>query len=252
MFNKIKSFKKGKKRINGRNNQGKITIRHRGGGLKRKCIYVDFFRNFSDYNFKVTKFLKNTLYNRSKIAYLTSCKNFSEKANILKAKNINIGDIVYNNFEKNFLLDKNFTFGSTYYMRTFYPGSKIHNIEIKPYTGGKISRSPGSYSIVINYNKSKDTTLIKLKSGKIKEISSYCRASFGQVDSSLIKKKINKAGDIRLLGIRPTVRGVAINPVDHPHGGGEGKSYVSRPPVSPWGSIIKGKKTKLLLPSNKY
>lgn len=237
MFKIEKQFKKGRKRISGRNNQGKITIRHRGGGIKRKFFYIDFFRNFSIEEFEVFGF-SYTTFNKSSVAILKNPQN--ELYSILNVKGLKEGSKVSNVFEKEDIINSFFV-GSSYFIGNLPSGSFVHNIENQPFSGGKLAKSAGCFATIITSNNSGITTL-KLPSGNFKKFSNNCRVSYGQVYSGVKDRKLRKAGQSRKLGFRPTIRGVAINPCDHPHGGGEGKSYIGRIPVSPWGSIKKGKK----------
>ena len=233
MFFNKNFLKKGQSRISGRNNQGRITIRHRGGGFKRKVFFIDFFRSFKNQTFLVCGYF----YRSAKFSSLAILKNTNGFfCVILNAKGLSIGDFVKNYFKIDFI---NFRIGSSYSIGIFPIGSHIHNVELQPFSGGKIARSTGCFGIILQKN---TYVLVKLPSGQTLYCSPNNRASFGEVNSFKMLYKIYKAGQSRWLGRRPTVRGVAINAVDHPHGGGEGKGRLGRVPVSPWGSILKGKK----------
>ncbi|WDI79331.1 50S ribosomal protein L2 [Candidatus Vidania fulgoroideae] len=215
---------------NGRNNLGKITVRHRGGGVKRKYINIDFVRK------------ENIFCKIEKINYdpNRNCKIFRVlytnglRKNIISINNIKLGDkIIKKKNAKN-------NIGNCKIIKNIPIGTKICCLELIPNKGAKIARSSGCYVKVIS--RESKYTLIKFKSGNTKKINNNCYATIGIV--KIEKKKILKAGDKRRMGIRPTVRGVAMNPIDHPHGGGEGKTSTGRHPVSPWGIKTKGYKTK--------
>ncbi|MGX7589074.1 50S ribosomal protein L2 [Candidatus Vidania fulgoroideorum] len=214
----------------GRNNLGRITVRHRGGGVKRKYISIDFLRIENVYCIvKDIKYDPNRNCNIFSIIY-----DNGKKSNIISINNVKIGDKL--------LKKKNASnnLGNCKLLLNVPIGTKICCIETIPNKGPKISRSSGNYSKIISKCKSYST--IKLKSGKTKNINNNCYVTIGSVAERKKKKKI-KAGDVRRKGIRPTVRGVAMNPIDHPHGGGEGKKSSARHPVTPWGIKTKGLKT---------
>ncbi|MGX7589227.1 50S ribosomal protein L2 [Candidatus Vidania fulgoroideorum] len=216
---------------NGRNNLGKITVRHRGGGVKRKYINIDFIRK------------ENIICTIRKIKYdpNRNCKIFNIlyknglKNNIISIEGLKIGDnIIKKKNAKN-------SIGNCKTIKNIPIGTKICCLEMIPNKGAKISRSSGSYVKIIS--KDNKYVVVRFKSGKTKKINKNCYATIGIVKIESKKKGI-KAGDKRHMGIRPTVRGVAMNPIDHPHGGGEGKTSSGRHPVSPWGKKTKGLKTK--------
>lgn len=219
----------------GRNNLGRITVRHKGGRCKRRYRVIDFFRSNSGLYGKVVREEYDP--NRNSNILLINYFN-GEKSYIISPKNIKIKDILVSS------LDSPLNIGNSNIIKNIPNGFKIHCLESFPGSGAKYSRSSGSYCTIISKNNS--SVNILLKSGKIKKFNLNCKATIGEVgnnDYNLIKK--GKAGVNRLLGIRPTVRGVAMNPVDHPHGGGEGKTSGGRDPVSPWGIPTKGYKTKI-------
>ncbi|BEH03947.1 50S ribosomal subunit protein L2 [Candidatus Nasuia deltocephalinicola] len=234
---KYKSFKFLKKSIkfkSGRNNTGSITIRHKGGRSKRFYRYLDVFRN----KINIFGIIEKIEYdpNRNSNIFLILYSD-GERRYIIACKNINIGEIIISSFEAPIKI------GNTLILKNIPLGTKIHCVEIKPGMGGKIARSAGCYCLL--HFKSFEYVSIYLKSGLIINLNPYCRATIGEVGNSehiLIKK--GKAGSKRNLGIRPTVRGVAMNPVDHPHGGGEGKTSGGRDPVSIWGKYCKSFKKK--------
>lgn len=207
----------------GRNNLGHITVRHKGGKCKRKYRLLDFFRSKEDLYAKVLR-VEYDPYRNSNILFI---KYFNGKKDyIISPKNININSIIISS--KNCPL----TIGNSLIVKNIPEGTKIHCVEKIPLGGAKYSRSAGSFCILIS--KTFKYANILLKSGKMKKINLNCKATVGEVGNekyNLIKK--GKAGVNRLKGVRPTVRGVAMNPVDHPHGGGEGRTSGGRDPVSP-------------------
>lgn len=233
MFSNLKFLKKGSKRLSGRNNQGVITIRHRGGGIKRKVFFIDFFRNYKNQMFTVYGYY----YRSSKFASLAILQNEKKQFHaILNPKNLMLNSKVQNHFDSSF---DSFEIGSSYFLGIFPIGSHIHNLEIQPNFGGKLIKAAGCFGTVLQKER---YVLIKLPSGQAAFFSKNSRATFGEVSSFRKLGTLYKAGQSRWLGKRPSVRGTAINPSDHPHGGGEGKGRIGRIPVSPWGSITKGKK----------
>ncbi|WP_343188168.1 50S ribosomal protein L2 [Buchnera aphidicola (Ceratoglyphina bambusae)] len=229
----LKSLLKKKNKTGGRNNLGRITTRHIGRGHKQKYRIIDFKRNKDN----IPAIVKRIEYdpNRSAnivlVLYKDGTKNY-----ILEPKNIKIGDIILSGENVEIKIGNSLKIGN------IPSGEYIHNIEMKPGKGAQISRSAGSYSQLIS--KEKKYVLIRLCSGEIRKIHYNCRATIGEVGNTKhMLKKFGKAGAKRWLGVRPTVRGTAMNPVDHPHGGGEGKNF-GKHPVSPWGFQTKGKKTR--------
>ncbi|WP_259288829.1 50S ribosomal protein L2 [Candidatus Nasuia deltocephalinicola] len=229
---KFKFFKKNSKILKfnaGRNNRGVISVRHLGGRLKRKYRYVDFFRNKDNILGVVERieYDPNRNSNLSLILY-----SDGERRYIISPKNLFISNTVISGIYSPLKI------GNNLYLKYIPLGIKIHCVESRPGGGAVYSRSAGSYCTIISG--SLNFVVIMLKSGLIKKINFMCRATIGEVGNSehfLIK--LGKAGSKRRLGIRPTVRGVAMNPIDHPHGGGEGKSSGGRDPVSPWGRLSK-------------
>ena len=229
---KIKKLIKGYKRANGRNNTGKITVKHRGGGHKRLYRKVTFKRDLSHEGF-----VKKIIYDPNRSANIAYIENNIKSFFIISPENLKINQYIKTG--KNI----DFNIGNSLPISDIPVGSKIHNISLRPNSEGSLARSAGTYAELIqNYNNK--YAKIKLNSGQIKLILSSCYATLGIV-SNINHNKINfkKAGRSRWLNKRPHVRGVAKNPVDHPHGGGEGKTSGGRPSVSPKGFITKGKKT---------
>ena len=233
-----------KKKTDGRNNQGKITVRHRGGGVKRKYRLVDFKRNKDG----ITAIVKSIEYdpNRSANIALITYKD-GEKAYILAPKELNVGDVVESGTEVDIKV------GNAMPIANIPVGTFIHNIELKPGKGGQLAKSAGASAQILG--REDKYVLIRLASGETRMILGTCRATVGIVgneDYTLVK--VGKAGRTRYKGFRPTVRGSVMNPNDHPHGGGEGRAPVGRSgPMTPWGKPALGKKTrKNKKESNKY
>lgn len=227
----------------GRNNYGRITCRHRGGGHKRRYRVIDFKREKIDIPAKVFSIEYDP--NRgARIALLHYVDG--EKRYILAPQNLKVGDTVISS-EKADIKP-----GNTLPLRAIPLGTLLHNIEMKPGKGGQIVRGAGTYAQLMA--KEGRYTLLKLPSGELRLVFAECKATIGQLSNAdRSNLSIGKAGRTRWLGRRPHVRGVVMNPVDHPHGGGEGRSSGGRHPVSPWGVPTKGYKTrKKNKASNKY
>lgn len=227
----------------GRNNQGRITTRFRGGGHKRQYRLIDFKRNKVDIPAKVFSIEYDP--NRgARIALLHYADG--EKRYILAPQNLNVGDEVISSETADIKP------GNAMSLKMVPLGSLVHNVEMKPGKGGQLARGAGNYAQVMA--KEGAYTLLKLPSGEMRLVLSTCKATIGQlsnIDHNSVS--IGKAGRNRWLGFRPHVRGVVQNPVDHPLGGGEGRSSGGRHPVSPWGMPTKGFKTrKKSKPSNKF
>jgi large subunit ribosomal protein L2 len=242
---KGKSFKSltiGKKSSSGRNNLGRITSRRRGSGHKQKYREIDFYRNKNDMEAVVERIEYDP--NRTSRIMLVKYED-GVKAYMLVPQKINIGDKIISGDKKEIKI------GNCMPLHDIPVGTAIHNVEIKPGGGGKIARSAGS-SVQITGSDG-EYSIIKLASGEIRKIISKAKATIGVLSNPDQKNiKIGKAGRSRWLGIRPSVRGVVMNPVDHPHGGGEGKSSGGRNPVSPWGQSAKGLKTRNNKRTDKY
>ena len=233
------------KKHSGRNNQGKITVRHRGGGATIKYRIIDFKRNGKDgvpARVVGIEYDPNRSANIALIAYADG-----EKSYILAPVGLKVNDVVMNGSEAEIRV------GNCLEMKDMPVGATIHNIEMKPGKGGQLVRAAGM-SAQLMAKEGKYAT-VKLPSGEMRLLPINCRATIGQVgniDHELIN--IGKAGRKRHMGIRPTVRGSVMNPNDHPHGGGEGRSPIGRPnPCTPWGKPALGYKTrKKNKHSNKY
>ena len=218
----------------GRNNSGRITIRHRGGGHKHLYRKIDFLRN-KDNITAVVETIEHDPNRSANIALL--CYVDGERKYIIAPKGIAVGD------KLNSGSDAPIKVGNTLPLRNIPVGTTIHCIEMKPGKGAQLARSAGA--AVQLQSRDGDYTQLRLRSGEIRKIHVNCRATVGEVgngEHSL--RSIGKAGAMRWRGVRPTVRGVVMNPVDHPHGGGEGRTSGGRHPVSPWGVPAKGLRTR--------
>ncbi len=224
-----------KKKTNGRNNQGKITVRHRGGGVKRKYRLIDFKRTKDGITAMVNaiEYDPNRSANIALITYKDGTKSY-----ILAPKGLKVGDVV----ESGSKVDVKT--GNTMEIMNIPVGTVIHNIELRPGKGGQLARSAGNSAQILG--REGKYVLIRLASGEQRKILGTCRATIGVVgneDFGLVK--IGKAGRTRYKGFRPTVRGSVMNPNDHPHGGGEGRAPVGRSgPMTPWGKPALGYKTR--------
>ena len=221
----------------GRNNTGRITVRHRFSGAKKKYRIVDFRRNKDD----IVGTIKTIEYdpNRTSNICLVVYKD-GEKRYILAPRNIKVGDKIISGKNKDILL------GNAMTLSDIPEGTMIHNIEMHPGHGGQLARSAGSYARILGKDDNGKYVVIKLRSGESRRILAACRATIGSVgnnEHSLVS--LGKAGRSFHLGRRPTVRGSVMNPNDHPHGGGEGKSPIGRKsPLTPWGKKALGVPTR--------
>ena len=224
-----------KSKTTGRNNKGQITVRHRGGGVKRKYRLVDFKRIKDD----ITAIVASIEYdpNRSANIALINYKD-GVKSYIIAPKGLKVGDIVVSGKQTDVKI------GNTMEIMNIPVGTVIHNVELRPGKGGQLARSAGNSAQILG--REGKYVLIRLGSGETRKILGTCRATIGVVgneDYELVN--IGKAGRKRHMGIRPTVRGSVMNPNDHPHGGGEGRAPVGRSgPMTPWGKPALGLKTR--------
>lgn len=228
----------------GRNVRGKITVRHRGGGTRAKYRIIDFKRNKDGIPGKVTtiEYDPNRSANIALIVYADG-----EKRYIIAPHKLAVGDVVVSG------ADADIKVGNALPVKNIPVGTIIHNIEMKPGKGGQMVRSAGNGAQLMA--KEGDYASVRLPSGEVRKIRMECRATIGEVGNIDHENiKIGKAGRKRHMGIRPTVRGSVMNPNDHPHGGGEGKTGIGRvSPVTPWGKPALGYKTrKKNKPSNQY
>lgn len=222
------------KKSGGRNNKGRITVRHRGGGHKRRYRLIDFKRN----KFGVPGRVASIEYDPNRNARISLVVYADgEKRYIISPAGIKVGDQVMSG------TDAEIRLGNALPLGNIPLGTQVHCVELKPGKGGQLARAAGTS--VILAAKDGDYAQIRLRSGEIRRVRIECMATIGEVgntDHSNID--LGKAGRRRWLGIRPTVRGVAMNPIDHPHGGGEGRTSGGRHPVTPWGKPTKGYRTR--------
>ena len=224
-----------KKKNAGRNNQGKITVRHQGGGVKRKYRIIDFKRNKLDVEGTVSAIEYDP--NRTANIALISYKD-GEKRYIIAPNGLKVGDKIVSSENADIKT------GNALPIMNIPVGTVIHNIEMRPLKGGQLCRSAGSSAQILG--REGNYVLIRLTSGETRKILGVCKATVGEVgnlDKELVK--LGKAGRKRHMGIRPTVRGSVMNPNDHPHGGGEGRAPIGRSgPMTPWGKPALGMKTR--------
>ena len=238
----LKSLTVGSHSTGGRNNLGRITSRHKGAGHKQKYRQIDFYRKKDDMKAKIERIE----YDPNRSAHVALIKYEDGTMNYILAPNkIKIGDEIVSGRNKEIKI------GNCMPLSDMPAGTDIHNIELTPNGGGKLSRSAGSTAQISGLFE--NYCIVKLSSGEIRKIINSARATIGSLSNSDHQNiKIGKAGRNRWKGIRPQTRGVVMNPVDHPHGGGEGKTSGGRDPVSPWGQSAKGLKTRKNKTTNKY
>ncbi len=230
-----KSLVVSKKKTSGRNNLGRITVRHRGGGEKRKYRLIDFKRNKFDVTGRVAsiEYDPNRSANIALINYLDG-----EKRYIIAPKDLKVNDVIVSGNNVDVKV------GNAMPIANIPVGTVIHNIEMRPGKGAQLARSAGASAQILG--REEKYVLIRLRSGETRKILGTCMATIGEVgntDYSLVN--LGKAGRTRHMGIRPTVRGSVMNPNDHPHGGGEGRAPIGRKqPMTPWGKPALGMKTR--------
>nr|YP_009340807.1 ribosomal protein L2 [Palmophyllum crassum]BAW34754.1 ribosomal protein L2 [Palmophyllum crassum] len=225
----------GYKRAKGKNNRGILTIRHRGGGHKRCYRQIDFWRR----KIKTTGLVKAIEYDPNRNSFIALIHyETGQKSYILAPQELKVGNKITSG--KNSLIE----IGNHLPLKNIPLGTQIHNIEFIPGKGGQIARAAGSVAQLIA--KEKNGCTIRLPSSEVRIISNSCWATIGQVSNiEIMNTNKGKAGRTRWLGIRPTVRGSVMNPVDHPHGGGEGRAPIGKKqPVTPWGKATLGLKTR--------
>ena len=222
------------RRRGGRNNNGHITTRHVGGGHKKRYRLIDFKRDKDDIQAKVERIEYDP--NRSaNIALLLYADG--ERRYILAARDLKVGDVVLSGARAPIKP------GNVLPLSQIPMGALVHGVEMKPGKGAQLARSAGASAQLIAREGSYAT--LRLRSGEMRRVPTICRATIGEVGNAEHNlRKLGKAGAQRWRGVRPTVRGAAMNPVDHPHGGGEGRTKGGRHPVSPWGTPTKGYKTR--------
>jgi len=230
-----------KKKSGGRNNNGRITTRHVGGGHKQHYRVIDFKRNKDG----VQGLVERLEYDPNRSAHIALIKYADgERRYIIAAKNLQAGDAIESGEQAPIKI------GNTLPLRNMPLGSTIHCIEMKPGKGAQIARSAGTSAQLL----AKDGAYVtlRLRSGEMRKVLAECKATLGEVcNSEHSLRSLGKAGASRWRGVRPTVRGVVMNPVDHPHGGGEGRTSGGRHPVTPWGVPTKGHKTRSNKRTNK-
>lgn len=235
----IKRFSYGLSKKGGRNKSGKITVRHKGGGNKRTLRLLDF-----NYIY-LHKEILSIEYDPNRSGHIAKFYDLKYRryGYMLLPENVHVGQRLkfIKNRNDNFKINP----GDVSTLKNVPLNFLIHNIENIPGKGAQFVRSAGTFAKIIDQDFKKGLSLIKLPSGKLQYFSQECKCTLGVVSNLDHQNQVfGKAGKSRWLGIRPTVRGVAMNPVDHPHGGGEGKTSGGRPSVSPWGVITKGKPTR--------
>ena len=218
----------------GRNNRGRITARRRGGGHKRTYRLVDFKRTKID----MAATVERLEYDPNRTAFIALLRyEDGEQGYILAPQRLGVGDQVISS------LRADIKPGNSMPLKNIPVGTLVHNVELKPAKGGQIARAAGTYVQLVG--RDQGHAILRMASSEMRKVSGECRATVGAV-SNPDQKNINlgKAGRSRWLGKRPAVRGVAMNPIDHPHGGGEGRTSGGRHPVTPWGKSTKGRKTR--------
>ncbi len=231
-----------KSKSGGRNNGGRITTRHVGGGHKQHYRVIDFKRNKDGIPAKVERleYDPNRSANIALVLYADG-----ERRYILAPKGLTAGDPVQSGE------DAPIKAGNALPLRNIPVGTIVHNIEMKPGKGGQIGRSAGAFIQIVARDGGYVT--LRLRSGEVRKVHAECRATIGEVgNAEHMLRQLGKAGASRWRGVKPTVRGVAMNPVDHPHGGGEGRTSGGRHPVTPWGVPTKGYKTRKNKRTDKY
>jgi large subunit ribosomal protein L2 len=231
-----------KSKSGGRNNNGRITTRHRGGGHKQRYRIIDFKRNKDGVNANVERIE----YDPNRSAHIALLKyEDGEFRYIIAPRGVKAGDTLVSGS------DAPISAGNCLPLRNVPLGAVVHCIELKPGKGAQIARSAGAAVQLVA--KDSGYATLRLRSGEMRKVLSNCRAVIGEVGNSEHSlRSLGKAGATRWRGVRPTVRGVAMNPVDHPHGGGEGRTSGGRHPVSPWGVPTKGYKTRTNKRTDKY
>lgn len=223
-----------KSKNGGRNNKGRITVRHQGGGHKQHYRLIDFKRT----KVGIPATVERLEYDPNRTAHIALLKYADgERAYIIAPKKLVAGDVVESGDHVAIKV------GNCLPLRNIPVGTVVHAVEMRPGKGAQIARSAGASVQIAGRDGA--YVLVKLRSGEMRKILSECKATIGEVGNTEHSlRKIGKAGAMRWRGVRPTVRGVAMNPVDHPHGGGEGRTSGGRHPVTPWGVPTKGKKTR--------
>jgi large subunit ribosomal protein L2 len=238
----IKALTEGKREMAGRNNHGRITVRRRGGGHKQRLRTVDFKRTKRDMAGEVQRleydpnrsgFLALIRYEDGELAYILAPQRLREGDKVISGERVDVKP------------------GNAMPMRNIPIGTIIHNVEMKQGKGGQLARAAGTYAQLVG--RDAGYALLRLSSGEVRMVRAECMATIGAVSNPDKQNiSIGKAGRNRWLGWRPSVRGVAMNPIDHPHGGGEGRTSGGRHPVTPWGKGTKGTKTRKNKATDRY
>jgi large subunit ribosomal protein L2 len=236
----VQALTEGVRSKGGRNNTGRITVRHQGGGHKRRYRVIDFKRR----KFDVAATVERLEYDPNRTAFIALVRYADgEIAYILAPQRLAVGDKVVSG-EKVDIQP-----GNAMPLKSIPVGTIVHNVELKVGKGGQIARSAGGYAQLIG--RDSGNAQLRLSSGEVRMVSELCMATIGAVSNPDQQNiSIGKAGRKRWMGVRPTVRGVVMNPVDHPHGGGEGRTSGGRHPVTPWGQPTKGYRTRKKKPSD--
>ena len=229
-----KSLTEGLHSSGGRNNRGRITVRRRGGGAKKLYRKIDFKRNKFDIEAKVERLE----YDPNRTAFIALVKYLDgDLAYVLAPQRLKVGDKIISGDRVDVKP------GNAMRLKSMPIGTIIHNVEMKPGKGGQLARSAGAYAQLVGRDGS--MAQLRLQSGEVRLTSAECMATIGAVSNAdHLNETIGKAGRNRHKGVRPSVRGVSMNPIDHPHGGGEGRTSGGRHPVTPWGKPTKGRKTR--------
>jgi len=237
-----KSLTVGKNSSGGRNNHGRTTSWHKGGGHKRSYRLIDFKRT----KFDVEATVEHIEYDPNRTGFIALIRYADDVvAYILAPQRLAVGDKVISGENADIKP------GNALPIKNIPVGTILHNVEMKPGKGGQIARAAGSYVQLVG--KDSGYALLKLRSGEVRMVRAECMATIGAVSNPDYQNiNFGKAGRMRWLGRRPVVRGVAMNPIDHPHGGGEGKTSGGRHPVTPWGKGTKGKRTRSNKATSKY
>jgi large subunit ribosomal protein L2 len=238
----IKALTEGLRKHGGRNNTGRITMRRRGGGAKRRYRIIDFKRGKLDmvatverleYDPNRTAFIALIKYEDGELSYIIAPQRLKAGDKVVAGEKVDVKP------------------GNSMPMKNMPVGTIIHNVEMKPGKGGQMARAAGTYCQLVG--RDAGYALLRLASGEVRMVRAECRATIGAVSNPDQQNiVIAKAGRNRWLGHRPSVRGVAMNPIDHPHGGGEGRTSGGRHPVTPWGKPTKGKKTRQNKSTDRY
>ncbi len=237
-----RSLLEGQSRTGGRNNLGRTTSYRKSGGHKQKYRLVDFVRRHDD----IEAVVERLEYDPNRTAFIALLKyQDGALSYIIAPQKMQVGDVVVSGVQADIKI------GNALPLRNVPTGTLLHNVELRPGKGGQLAKAAGSYVQLVG--KDGDFVLLRLRSGEVRLVHADCRATVGVVSNpDHQNRKLGKAGASRHLGIKPVVRGVAMNPVDHPHGGGEGKTSGGRHPVTPWGKPTKGKRTRNNKSTDKY